>query len=85
MKRSKGSCQKSVLKRHGFIPAVSLMESKSGPLRRFADRLLGAAKKPACVVGALMCKLSVIIFAILRSGKPFDPHYTRTAAIPGAA
>lgn len=63
-----------------FMPAVSLMGSKSGPLRRFADRLLGAAKKRACVVGALMRKLSALVFAILRSGKPFDPNYIRPAA-----
>jgi transposase len=64
-----------------FMPAVSLMGSKTGPLRQFADRLLGAAKKPACVVGALMRKLSALVFAILRSGKPFDPNYARTMAV----
>lgn len=65
-----------------FMPAVSLMKSKAGPLRIFADRLLAAAKKPACVVGALMRKLSGLVFAVLRSGKPFDPHYARTMALP---
>ena len=64
-----------------FMPALSLMGSKSGPLRQFADRLLAAAKKPACVVGALMRKLSTLVFAVLRSGKPFDPHYARTMAL----
>jgi transposase len=68
-----------------FMPAVSLMGSKSGPLRRFADRLLGAAKKRACVVGALMRKLSALVFAILRSGKPFDPNYIRPAAVAATA
>lgn len=63
-----------------FMPAVSLMGSKKGPLRQFADRLLAAAKKPACVVGALMRKLAGLVFAILRSGKPFDTNYTRAAA-----
>ena len=66
------------------MPAVSLMKSKSGPLRRFADRLLEAAKKRACVVGALMRKLSALVFAILRSGKPFDPDYIRPATVPAA-
>ena len=64
-----------------FMPAVSLMGSKTGPLRDFADRLLAAAKKPACVVGALMRKLSALVFAILRSGKPFDSNYARTVAL----
>lgn len=68
-----------------FMPAVSLMSCKTGPLRQFADRLLGAAKKPACVVGALMRKLSSLVFAILRSGKPFDPNYSRNLAFLASA
>lgn len=69
---------RGVLRRIMFLPALSLMRSKSGPLREFADRLLGKDKKPACVVGALMRKLIALVFAILRSGKPFDPHYARS-------
>lgn len=66
---------RGVLRRIMFMPALSLMGSKSGPLRAFADRLLNKDKKPACVVGALMRKLTALAFAIVRSGKPFDPHY----------
>jgi len=58
-----------------FMPSVSLLSSKRGPLREFADRLLKAGKAPKCVAGALMRKLMTLVFAILRSGKPFDPHY----------
>ena len=76
---------RSGLRKLFFMPAVSLMSSKSGPLRQFADRLLKAAKKPACVVGALMRKLSGLVFAILRSGKPFDPTYSRTMASQASA
>lgn len=60
-----------------FMPAVSILSTKSGVLRKFADRLLENGKKPACVVGALMRKLMALVFAILRSGKEFDPHYQR--------
>lgn len=75
---------RGVLRRIMFLPALSLMRSKSGPLRVFADRLLGKNKTPACVVGALMRKLIALVFAILRSGKPFDPLYARSfgAAAP---
>jgi transposase len=75
---------RGVLRRIMFMPALSLMGSKSGPLRVFADRLLGNDKKPACVVGALMRKLIALVFAILRSGKPFDPLYAHSfgAAAP---
>jgi transposase len=76
---------RSGLRKLFFMPAVSLMGSKQGPLRQFANRLLGAAKKPACVVGALMRKLSALVFAILRSGKPFDPNYSNTLATQAAA
>lgn len=67
-----------------FMPALSLMGRKTGPLYHFADRLLKAAKKPACVIGALMRKLSTIVFAILRSGQPFDPNYARSIALQTA-
>ena len=63
-----------------FMPAMSLMNSKQGPLKEFAQRLLNAAKKPACVVGALMRKLMALVFAILRSGKPYDAKYHPTAS-----
>jgi len=67
-----------------FMPALSLMGRKTGPLYHFAERLLKAAKRPACVMGALMRKLSTLVFAILRSGKPFDPNYSRTMALSPA-
>ncbi len=66
-----------------FMPALSLMRAKDGTLAKFAQRLITAAKKRACVVGALMHKLMGLAFAILRSGKPYDPHYR--AAKPVAA
>lgn len=69
------------LRRLLFMPAMSLMGSKSGPLRKFADQLLAASKTPACVVGALMRKLMALAFAILRSGVAFDPNYHRTLAL----
>jgi transposase len=66
---------RGVLRKILFMPAVSLLHSKSGSLRRFADRLLAAAKPKMCVLGALMRKLICLAFAILRSSRPFDPNY----------
>jgi transposase len=74
---------RGVLRRIMFMPALSLMGSKSGPLRVFADRLLNKDKKPACVVGALMRKLTALVFAILRSGQPFNPRYAHSFATAG--
>lgn len=65
------------LRRLLFMPAVSLFSTKSGPLKEFATRLLANAKSKMCVVGALMRKLLSLCFAILRSGKPFDPNFHR--------
>lgn len=63
------------LRRLLFHPALAVLHSRNSPLKPFAQRLLGAGKAPKCVVGALMRKLLSLVFAILRSGKPFDPHY----------
>lgn len=65
-----------------FMPALSLMRATEGPLAKFAKRLVQASKKHACVVGALMRKLMGLAFAILRSGKPYDPHYRSTSQAP---
>lgn len=70
------------LRRILYMPARSLMTCKSGPLRKFADRLLSRSKQPMCVVGALMRKLMAVVFAILRSGEPYNPNYRRPAAQP---
>lgn len=68
-----------------FMPALSLMRATEGPLARFAQRLVEASKKHVCVVGALMRKLMGLAFAILRSGKPYDPHYRSTPQAPATA
>lgn len=58
-----------------FMPAVSVLSSKHSPLLGFAKRLQEAGKAKLCVVGALMRKLLAMAFAILRSGRAFDPLY----------
>ncbi|MGA7284636.1 MAG: hypothetical protein WBW87_08875 [Candidatus Cybelea sp.] len=44
-------------------------------LRLFADRLLAADKHKRLVIGAVMRKLLVLAYGILRSGKRFDANY----------
>jgi transposase len=44
-------------------------------LRLFAERLLEAGKHKPLVIGAVMRKLLVLAFGILRSGVPFDANY----------
>lgn len=68
------------LRRILYMPAMSLLSCKAGPLKRFADRLLSKSKHAMCVIGALMRKLLAVVFAILRSGEMFNPDYRRTTA-----
>lgn len=72
---------RGVLRKVLFMPAVCLLKTKSGPLKDFAERLLKAAKKPACVVGALMRKLMTLVYAIITTGRPYDPCYPRQCLI----
>lgn len=62
-----------------FMPAMSLLTTRSGPLKEFADRLLKSGKEKLCVIGALTRKLMSLAFAILRSGTPCDPGYRNPA------
>lgn len=71
---------RAALRRIMYMPAVSLLSCKSGPLKRFADRLLSKSKHAMCVIGALMRKLLAVVFAILRSGELFNPDYRRATA-----
>ena len=44
-------------------------------LRVFEDRLLSAGKHKRLIIGAVMRKLLVLAYGILRSGKRFDANY----------
>jgi len=64
----------SRLRKALFFPAMSAM--RFNPLCvTFADRLKEKDKRPIVVIGAVMTKLLHLIFGILRSGKPFNPHH----------
>jgi transposase len=63
-----------------YLPALVAMRANPS-LRAFADRLRAAGKRPKVVVVAVMRKLLLLAWAILRSGHPYSPTYqsARTA------
>ena len=60
------------LRRALYMPAVVCMTHTAWG-KAFAQRLLAAGKPKMLIIGALMRKLVEIAYAILKSGKPFDP------------
>ncbi|MBV9263182.1 MAG: IS110 family transposase, partial [Candidatus Eremiobacteraeota bacterium] len=57
-----------------YMPAIVAL--RFNPiLRVFEDRLLSAGKHKRLIIGAVMRKLLVLAYGILRSGKRFDANY----------
>jgi|GEM_PF-4060249 len=55
-------------------------------LKAFGDRLAAAGLAPKAVIGAVMGKLLVLAYGVVKSGKPFDPAYGTVApAAPSRA
>lgn len=61
-----------------YFPALVAMRFNPH-LKRVAERLLAAGKPKMVVVGAIMRKLLCLIYAILKSGRPYDPNYQLSA------
>jgi transposase len=61
-----------------YMPALVAMRANPA-LRAFADRLRRAGKRPKVIVVAVMRKLLLLAWAILRTGQPFSPTYSRGA------
>ena len=57
-----------------YMPAISAKQHNP-VLKAFAQRLLDAGKAKMAVLAAVMRKLLLLAFAILKSGRPFDPNY----------
>lgn len=64
----------SRLRRALYMPALCAMH-QNPTLREFAERLRAAGKPGKVVVGAAMRKLLRIMFAVLKSGRPFDVEF----------
>ncbi len=60
------------LRKAMYMPALVSM-SRTAWGKAFAGRLIAAGKPKMVVLGAIMRKLVQIAYAILRTGKPFDP------------
>ena len=54
----------------------SLVACRHNPiLRRFAQRLSATGMAKKAVIGAVMHKMTHLIYGVIHSGKPFDPNY----------
>jgi transposase len=69
----------SALRRQLFFPAVTAMHHNPR-LQIFAARLIANGKPRMLVVGAVMRKLLVLAYGVLKSGMPFDLRYQSAPA-----
>ena len=61
-----------------YFPA--LVATQHNPIiKALSERLRDGGKCPMVIIGAAMRKLIRITFGVLKSGKPFDPNYGKTA------
>jgi transposase len=56
-----------------YFPALAAKRSDEA-FQAFADRLANKGKKKMVVIGAVMRKLVRVIFGVLKSQTPYDPH-----------
>jgi transposase len=64
-----------------YMPAVGA-QRHNPLLRTSAQRLVQAGVCKMAIVVAVMRKLLHLVYGILKSGPPFDPHYLDKAALP---
>jgi transposase len=65
-----------------YFPALTAI--KYNPIvKALASRLESRGKEKMVIVGAAMRKLLQLVYGVLKSGQPFDPHYS--ASIRGIA
>lgn len=57
-----------------YYPALSAKQHNRH-LRPFAERLASSGKSKMTVVAAVMRKLLVLVYTILKSGQPYDPNF----------
>ena len=66
------------LRKAMYFPAI--VATKHNPIiKAMSGRLRERGKCPMVIIGAAMRKLIHIAYGVLKSGKPFDPHYGKTA------
>jgi transposase len=62
----------SSIRRALYMPAIVAMHRTNWG-KAFSERLLAAGKPKKLILGALMRKILVIAYGVLKSGKPFNP------------
>ena len=67
-----------------YMPALVAMRVNP-TLRAFADRLRRAGKRPKVIVVAVMRKLLLLAWAILRCGRPYSPTHRSARPAPAVA
>lgn len=70
------------LRRGLYMPAL-VARQHNPVLRAFADRLAERGLAPKAVIGAVMRKLLILAFGVVKSGQPFDPAYRMVGAGAG--
>jgi transposase len=58
-----------------YMPALTAMRWNPF-LKAFAERLLARGKRPKQIRAAVMRRLLVLAYGVLKSGKPFDPAFS---------
>lgn len=61
-----------------YFPAI-VATHHNPVIKSLSERLRERGKCPMQIIGAAMRKLIHIAYGVLKSGKPFDPHYGKTA------
>jgi transposase len=61
-----------------YLPAI-VATQHNPTIKAMSQRLKDRGKCPMQIIGAAMRKLIHIAFGVLKSGKPFDPDYGKTA------
>jgi transposase len=61
-----------------YFPAI-LATQHNPVIKAVSERLRERGKCPMLIIGAAMRKLIHIAYGVLKSGKPFDPDYGKTA------
>ena len=60
-----------------YMPAI-VARRYNPVIKVFADRLKKAGKPNMVIIGAVMRKLTHIVYGVLKSGMPFDPSWSAT-------
>lgn len=68
----------SGIRKAAYMPSVVSMRHNPC-MRRFAERLSERGKSKMVIIGAIMRKLLQLAYAVLKSGKPYDPNFALAA------